>query len=52
MESMHKISANDAQKTNLNFQLMFKSYIYRDVNKIKEIEGGRILFYMINFLLL
>ena len=36
-------------KTNMNFQLMFKSYTYRDVKKIKEIEGGRILFLYDNF---
>jgi len=52
MKSISKISANDAQKTNLNFQLMFKSHIYRDVKKIKEIEGQRILFLYDDFFVL
>ena len=44
MESINKLSTKDAPKINMNFQLMFKSEIYRYVKKIKEIEGGRILF--------
>ena len=44
MESINKLSTKDAPKINMNFQLMFKSEIYRYVKKIKEIESGRILF--------
>ena len=38
------ITGKKVPKINMNFQLMFKSYTVEDVNKIKEIECGRILF--------
>ena len=44
MESKNEITAKDAPKITMNFQLMFKSYINRDIKKIKEIEDGKILF--------
>ena len=52
MESISKISTKDVPKINFNFQMMFKSYIYRDINKIKEIEGGRILFLYDDFFII
>ena len=38
------ITGKKIPKINVGFQLMFKSYTDQDVNKIKEIECGRILF--------
>ena len=44
MKSISKISTKDDPKINFNFQMMFKSNIDMYIRKIKEIEGGRILF--------
>ena len=43
MESKSEIAAKDAPKINFNFQIVFESHSKSYVNKIKEIEGGRIL---------
>ena len=44
MESKSEITTKDSPKITMSFQLMFKSYINWEPNKIKEIEDGRLLF--------